>query len=500
VKILLVYPRHPEAYWSFSYALKFIAKKAGSPPLGLLTIAAMLPREWDKKLVDMNVSALKDRDILWADYVFISAMDIQRESAQMVVARCREFGVKTVAGGPLFTSWHEEFDQVDHLILNEGELTLPSFLHDLQNGTAQHVYSSDGWADLRTTPVPDWNLVDLRKYAIMNIQYSRGCPFDCDFCDITVLYGHTPRTKQVTQLLGELDALYKKKWRGEVFIVDDNFIGNKRKLKEEILPALIEWMNERKYPFSFQTEASINLSDDDELMRMMVRAGFDTVFIGIESPNEESLVECNKQQNKNRDLIACVHKIRSFGLQVQGGFIVGFDNDKMPIFDRLIAFIQKSGIVSAMVGLLLAPKGTRLHARLAEEGRLIDIFSGSNTSIRMNFVPKMNLTTLIAGYKRIIETIYHPKHYYERVTTFLKNFSPVRHGRFHFRFNDLYALLRANIRLGIFGKERLYYWKLYFWSLFTRPSLFPMAIKFSIYGFHFRKVFATCLSEADAVS
>lgn len=489
MKILLVYPKNPITYWGFQYALKFVFKKAGYPPLGLLTVAAMLPTHYEKRLVDMNVTKLKDQDILWADFVYISAMVVQKESVRDVIDRCKHLGVKTVAGGPLFTSEPEEFDDVDHLVLNEGELTLPAFLRDIEQGEAAHLYTSSEWADLRQTPVPLWNLINLQKYATMNIQYSRGCPFNCEFCNITSLYGHTPRTKDASQLLEELNALYNSGWREGVFFVDDNFIGNKRKLITEILPALINWMTEKEYPFAFLTETSINLADDEELMRLMVRAGFDTVFIGIETPNEDSLTECNKMQNKNRDLIVCVKKIQNFGLQVQGGFIVGFDNDNATIFDRLISFIQESGIVTAMVGLLNAPKGTKLYRRLAGEGRLMEDFSGNNTDFTMNFIPKMDREMLVKGYQRIVNTIYSPKTYYERVLTFLKEYTPEKPPVVHLNVRYIMAFFRSVIRLGIIGKERRYYWKLIFWTLFKAPKTFPLAVTLSIYGFHFRKVF-----------
>ncbi|MDI6813262.1 MAG: B12-binding domain-containing radical SAM protein [Desulfitobacteriaceae bacterium] len=489
MKILLLYPQYPITYWGFQYALKFVSKKAGFPPLGLLTVAALLPAHYEKKLIDLNVTTLKDKDLLWADYVFVSAMVVQKESAREVINRCKKLGVKTVAGGPLFTSEYEEFDDVDHLLLNEGELSVPTFVSDIENGTTAHLYTSEKWADLRTTPVPLWNLINTKKYATMNIQYSRGCPFNCEFCNITSLYGHIPRTKDVSQLLEELDAIYNSGWREAIFFVDDNFIGNKRKLTEEILPALIEWMAQRKYPFTFLTEASINLSDDEKLMKLMVKAGFNTVFIGIETPNEDSLVECNKIQNKNRDLISCVKKIQRFGLQVQGGFIVGFDNDTASIFDSLISFIQESGIVTAMVGLLNAPKGTKLYQRLAGEGRLIEDFSGDNTNFTMNFMPKMDSGMLVNGYKRIVDTIYSPKKYYERVLTFLKEYNPTKAETVPVNLSNIKAFFKSIIRLGIIGKERRYYWKLIFWSLFKRPKVFPLAVTLSIYGFHFRKVF-----------
>ncbi|HTG01583.1 MAG TPA: DUF4070 domain-containing protein [Nitrospirota bacterium] len=487
--ILLVYPKYPETFWSFKYALKFISKKASLPPLGLLTVAALLPREWEVRLVDKNVRSLSDRDLRWADYVFLSAMSIQRESAESVIRRCRLLGKKIIAGGPLFTSMPEEFDMVDHLVLNEAEITLPRFLADLHEGAARHVYASSQWVNLSSTPVPRFDLLDPSKYASMNIQYSRGCPFDCDFCNITVLYGRVPRTKDALQAVAELEALYSLGWRGSVFIVDDNFIGNKGKLKKEILPAIISWMERRKHPFTLYTEVSINLADDPELMQLMVKAGFDQVFIGIESPNEESLAECSKLQNRNRDLIACVRRIQQAGLEVQAGFIVGFDKDPATIFDRLIGFIQESGIVTAMVGLLNAPHGTKLYHRMKAEGRLLTHATGDNTDFSINFVPKMNSEALMHGYRTILRTIYSPKHYYARVRKFLREYRPARTRRARLRLNYLVAAVKSMVRLGIVGRERFHYWQLFFWSLFRRPKLFPLAISFAIFGFHFRKVF-----------
>lgn len=488
MNILMVYPMYPDTFWSFKHALKFVSKKASFPPLGLLTVASMLPEEWNKKLIDMNASQLKDGDILWADYVFISAMSIQSESAKQVIERCKTLNTKIVAGGPLFTSSSDDYQQVDHLVLNEAEKTLPLFLDDLAEGNPQHKYTSEDWADITTTPFPLWNLVPMNNYSSMNIQYSRGCPFDCDFCDITVLYGRKPRTKTKEQVLAELDLLFLSGWRGPVFFVDDNFIGNKSKLKNEILPAIIEWNEKRNNPFYFNTEVSINLADDENLMQLMVIAGFEAVFVGIETPNEESLAECNKTQNRNRDLIASIKKIQEFGLEVQGGFIVGFDNDPPSIFEKLSSFIQESGIVTAMVGLLNAPKGTKLQKRLLSEGRMLKDFTGNNTDFSVNFIPNMDRAELLKGYQKILNTIYSPKYYYERVTSFLRDYKPKKKKVFHLNSNYVLALFRSMFKLGIVGEERFYYWKLFFWTLLRKPQLFSLAILFTIYGYHFRKI------------
>ncbi len=303
MKILMIYPEFPDTFWSFKHALKFIRKKASTQPLGLITVAAMLPSEWEKRLVDLNVKPLKDKDLAWADMVFISAMTVQRKSTYQVLDRCKDAGVKIVAGGPLFTEEFEKFPQVDYFVLNEAEITLAPFLRDLEVGQAERVYTSTEFPDIQHTPAPLWELVDRKRYATMSVQYSRGCPFDCEFCNITSLFGHRPRVKTSAQILKELDGLYQLGWREPVFFVDDNLIGNKKHLREDLLPALIEWRNGKK-GMPFNTEISINIADDEQLMNMMTQAGFDTVFIGVETPDDDSLAECNKKQNRNRDLVA----------------------------------------------------------------------------------------------------------------------------------------------------------------------------------------------------
>ncbi len=480
MNILLVYPEYPDTFWSFKHALKFVSKKASFPPLGLLTVASLLPAHFNKKLVDMNTAKLTDEDILWSDFVFISAMSIQSKSADEVIRRCISLKRKVVAGGPHFTSNFENYDSVDHLVLKEAEITLPQFINDLQNGNLHHIYTTDDWADVTTTPLPAWDLISINKYSSMNLQYSRGCPFDCDFCDITVLYGRKPRTKTEEQVIAELDKLYLSGWKGPVFFVDDNFIGNKSKLKKEILPAIAEWMKIRRHPFYLNTEASINLADDEELMQLMVNAGFEAVFIGIESPNEDSLIECNKKQNRNRDLLLSIKKIQKFGLEVQGGFIVGFDNDPVSIFEKLTEFIQESGIVTAMVGLLNAPKGTKLHKRLETEGRMLKDFSGSNTDFSINFIPKMNAEILIEGYKNILNTIYSPKHYYARVKIFLKDFDPKKKKIFHVNFSYIKALVKSVFRLGIVGKEALLLEAFFLVSVYKAEAIFTCNIIFNL--------------------
>jgi radical SAM superfamily enzyme YgiQ (UPF0313 family) len=486
MNILLVYPQFPDTFWSFKHALPFIHKKASSPPLGLLTVAAMLPSTWDKKMVDMNVQALLEQDLAWADMVMISAMTVQRQSTQDVIARVRKAGKTIIAGGPLFTMEPDAFPEIDHLILNEAEITLPQFLSDLGRGSPQRVYQTDAFADITTTPVPLWELADLRQYDSLSLQFTRGCPFNCEFCNVTALLGHRMRLKTTPQLIAELDKIYSLGWRRSIFIVDDNFIGNKRALKQEVLPAMIEWRKGKKGCL-FITEASINLSDDDELIKMMVEAGFTQVFVGIETPNDLSLAECSKSQNRNRDLVSSVRKLHQRGLQVMGGFIVGFDNDDETIFERMIEFIQKSGIVTAMVGLLQAPIGTQLYQRMLREGRIRDNYSGDNVDGETNIIPKMELDALKAGYHKILDSIYSAKGFYQRVRTFLKDYKPV-HKPVTLQWEEIAAFLSSIVKIGIKGDERRQYWKLFFWTLFHHPRKFPLAITFAIYGYHFRKV------------
>jgi radical SAM superfamily enzyme YgiQ (UPF0313 family) len=487
VKVLLLYPEFPNTFWSFKHALAFVDKAAGMPPLGLLTVAAMLPREWDLRLVDMNVTPLTDAELKWADCVFVSAMIVQRDATGAAISRCKAAGLTVVAGGPLFTAEPEAFPEVDHLVLNEAEITLAPFLADFAAGKAQRTYTTDQYADMHTSPLPRWDLVNLKRYATTAVQFSRGCPFDCEFCNITSLFGHRPRVKTADQIVAELELFYQMGWRGRVFFVDDNLIGNRRYLKEELLPAIIRWRKGKtgKTGMPFNTEASINLADDAELMHLMVEAGFDEVFIGIETPDESSLAECNKKQNVGRDLIGDVKRIQRAGLEVQGGFILGFDSDTASTFQRQIDFIQKSGIVTAMVGLLQAPPATRLWRRMEAEGRLTGDSTGNNVEAATNIVPTMPLETLYAGYKEVLTHLYTPEYYCERAITFLRE---VKAPKFSAPIDATYvrAFFRSVARLGIVGRERRYYWKLFGWTLVRRPQLFAVAITIAIYGYHFR--------------
>lgn len=490
MKILLVYPRVAETFWSFKHALRIVRRKAAFPPLGALTVAAMLPREWEKRLVDMNVRDLSDTDLRWADYVFISAMIAQKDSARNVIDRCIALGVKTVCGGPLFLSYREDYPDVDHLVLGEGEVTVRQFVKDLLQGAPQPVYEPGKHPSLGSVPVPMWDLINMKDYVTMSIQYSRGCPFDCEFCDIIVMNGRVPRTKSDEQMLLELDALYNRGWRGSVFIVDDNFIGNKKRVKS-LLRRIIFWQENRPSRLSFFTEASVDLAEDEELMDLMVAAGFNKVFLGLETPSEESLRECGKSQNLRRSLSESVRIIQKHGLAVMGGFIIGFDNDPPDIFEKQVNFIQNNGIVTAMIGLLTAMPGTRLYKRLEKEGRLLFKASGNNTDVAgsLNFIPKMDRETIVRGYQWVMNSIYSPEMYYKRILEFLKQYRPAN--QTCLESNDFFTFLRSLWYLGVADQtgSSKYYWRLLKESVSRYRKSFTDAITVAIYGYHFRSLF-----------
>jgi len=487
MKALLVYPTIPDTFWSFKHILKFIRKRAAHVPLGLLTIAGLMPRSWDIRLVDMNVEPLTDDMILWADMVFMGAMVVQKESVAETVQRVQSFGKKIVAGGPLFTSSEGSYDSIEYLVLNEAEVTLPIFLADLEAGNPRHLYTTSDKPDITKTPLPRWDLINMNHYASMSVQYSRGCPFDCEFCDIVNLNGRRPRVKSPEQMLAEFQTLHDIGWRGRLFIVDDNFIGNKVKVKE-FLKTLIPWQEQRKFPFSLYTEASVNLAQDAELMKLMTAAGFDSVFLGLETPEEDCLAECGKHQNRSIDLLEAVKTIQRNGMEVMGGFIIGFDNDPPNIFERQIRFIQNSGVVKAMIGLLNAIPGTRLYQRLAEEGRLLKDCTGDNCDGSLNFVPKMDAQKLREGYQAVLDYLYSPKEYYNRVLAFLEDYQPVRRKRIH--KSDIMAFFKSIVYLGILDKgiSKLYYWKLLIKAFLFHRDSFGEAVSSAIFGYHFRKL------------
>ncbi|MBN2251099.1 MAG: B12-binding domain-containing radical SAM protein [Candidatus Altiarchaeota archaeon] len=484
-KVLMVYPKIPTTYWSFEHALPFIGKKSAIPPLGLLTVAAMLPPNYEVRLVDLNVTRLVREDIEEADIVFISAMIIQKESFEEIIALCGECARPVVAGGPYPISLYREIEGVDFFVLDEAELTLPRFLEDLEAGQPQKLYRDSGRPDISRTPVPRFDLIDVGAYDSMPLQYSRGCPYNCEFCDIIEMFGHVQRTKTAEQFLRELDAVRDSGFRGSLFIVDDNFVGNHRKVKE-LLRSIITWQKRHGFPFAFLTEASIDLARDDELLDLMVEAGFNMVFVGIETPDEDTLAHTQKRQNLQAPLLESVEKIQRRGVEVTGGFILGFDTDAADIFDRQIDFIQQAGIPVAMVGLLNALPNTQLGRRLEKEGRLKrGTITGNNThTLGMNFVPRMPENTLIDGYKRVLTDLYSPRRYFERCLTLLRRLpSRSKAGR-STSWVEIKALLLSLLRQG-FSSYGLCYWRYMVAALLIRPTRFPDAVALAIKGFHF---------------
>ncbi|HMD60754.1 MAG TPA: DUF4070 domain-containing protein, partial [Opitutaceae bacterium] len=446
-------------------------------------------RDWELRLVDLNVERLDDADLLWADFVMVSAMIVHQESVREVAARCVTLGKPIVAGGPLFTTGHESFPEIPHFVLGEAEEVMPQLIADLRAGTLQRVYRAPGFPRLDQTPIPRYDLLRLRNYVTMSAQFSRGCPFDCEFCDIIVMNGRVPRTKAPAQLVAELEALRRLGWKDMVFIVDDNFIGNKARTKA-LLRVMIEWRERTRPDMGFLTEASINLADDAELRGLMVAAGFRKVFVGIETPSALALEECRKFQNVGRDLVSAVQTLQKSGLEVMGGFIVGFDSDTGDIFKQQFDFIQRSGVATAMVGLLTALPQTRLHQRLKSEGRLITETSGDNTAVgALNFHPKLSREYLQNGYRELMRRLYEPRNYYRRIRVFLGNYKA---GGVRMRLSrvDCEAFVKSFWLLGVWHRGRWAYWRFFIGTLIRRPGQFRVAIELAIVGHHFRRVAA----------
>lgn len=486
MKILLINPPTPETFWSFRHVLRFVSKRAAFPPLGLLTVAAMLPVDWQLKLVDMNVNRLKDDDLRWADYVMLGAMIVHKEVIPDIVDRCRHFSTPVIAGGPLFTTGHLAFPNIDHFVLGETEELMPQVVEDMLCGTVRPMYTTSRRPDITRVPSPRWDLIDMHKYVTMSVQFSRGCPFDCEFCDIIVMNGRISRTKSPTQLVAELEQLRRCGWKDMVFVVDDNFIGNKKQAKA-MLQELIHWRMRTRTKMSFMTEASANMADDPELCNLMVRAGFKKVFIGFETPCAESLEECRKMQNCDRDLVETVETLQRVGLEVMGGFIVGFDNDPADVFKRQFEFIQRSGVVTAMVGLLTALPETRLYRRLMKEGRLETESSGNNTEATLNFRPKLDRDFLVNGYRELMKELYEPRNYYQRIRTFLEHNRPSG-PRLRLAWSDFQAFVKSLWLLGVWYKGRWAYWRFCLSTFLRRPRQLPQAIALAIVGHHFRRV------------
>ncbi|MDO9635146.1 MAG: B12-binding domain-containing radical SAM protein [Paludibacter sp.] len=490
MKVLLVYPEMPSTMWNMDFLARIRQRKAIYPPLGLLTVAALLPEDWNLQLVDLNIRKLKTSDMIEVDFVFISAMNVQAANTRKLINRCRKFPVKIVAGGPLFTHEYQLFEGVDHFVLNEAELTLPEFLNDLKNGNPQPIYQTDEFCKLEQSPIPRWNLIKKNDYLYGIVQYSRGCPHKCDFCDVTALYGRKQRTKSAAQILNELKKMGNLASFDMLLFADDNLIGNKKLLKEELLPALMKWRAEKQPSVSFATQVSINLVDDEEMMQSMLEAGFRHIFVGIETPVEESLIECGKTQNLKRDLMQSVNQLHAAGFIISGGFILGFDSDTSSVFQKQIDFIQKSGIVIATVNLLKAPFGTDLFERMKSENRLLEILDFDEN--KMNLIPKMDIEELYEKYRFVLSEIYSPVRIYERSQVFLQTFknSKVKTSiKGKVKLQDFITLFQVIFYIGICHPSRLYFWKLLFWTQKKQPSHLRLAFLFGVLMYHYCRLF-----------
>jgi radical SAM superfamily enzyme YgiQ (UPF0313 family) len=486
MNILLVEPRTPDTFWSLRHALRFIGKRAANPPLGLLTVAGCLPRSWNCRLVDLNVRPLAESDLAWADLVLTSAMLAQTASLIDVIDRSHAAGKRVLAGGPAFLGEHADWHGADHVVLGEVEDLAPQLIDDIAADNLQPLYTATRFPDLALTPLPRWDLIELNDYATMSVQWCRGCPFDCEFCDIAALNGRVPRHKSNAQFLSELDALDHRGWKGMTFIVDDNFAGNRPRCRD-LLRDVIAWRRRTGSRMVLMTEASVDIAADPELLQLMAEAGFKKVFLGLETPSLESLRECRKHQNLRSDLASAVRTIQQAGIEVIGGFIVGFDSDQEDIFERQFEFIQTTGVATAMVGLLQAIPRTRLYQRLAGEGRLRGESTGDNTLAGLNFEPRLDPDFLLRNYRQLMQRLYEPGTYYRRIQTFLAAHKP-RGPRMAYSRSDIAALLRSLWLMGVVHSGRRAYWSFLTRTLLRHPNRIGVAVTLAIMGFHFRQV------------
>ena len=483
MRALLVNPSFPDSYWSGRFALSFAKRKSILPPLGLITVAAMLPQRWSLRLVDLDTETLTDEHLKWADVVMLTGMLVQKPSLHAVLRRCRALGVRTVVGGPYATALPQELDDADHVMVGEGEEMVPVLAADLEAGRAHHLYKEAAKPDLTAAPLPRFDLLDPGAYHQMSLQYSRGCPFSCEFCDIIVMYGRKPRTKTPAQIIAELEAIRRTGFAGDVFFVDDNFIGNKRQVKE-LLPEIAAWRDRQRPALEFYTEASLNLADDTQLVDMMTRAGFTAVFMGIETPSPEALKETHKFQNLRRDLVEQVHGLLDRGLDVWAGFILGFDSDGPDSFDRMIEFIQNAAIPYAMIGMLGALPNTPLYARLEKEGRLRPDFIGDQFGLT-NVVTRMPLSQMLSGYRRVLETVYNPEIYFQRCRENLARWKPIAGSNRPLVRRDFACGLRALWGQGIAGRYRGAYWQFLRWVMRNCPEKLGRAVAMAAAGHHY---------------
>lgn len=488
MRILLIYPRFPQSFWSFERALELVDRKALLPPLGLVTVAAILPQEWEFHLVDRNVREVTEAEWEWADLVMLSAMIVQKEDFAEQIRTAKRHGKLVAVGGPYATSLPHEAKAfgADFLILNEGEVTLPMFVEAIQRGETSGTFTTEEKPDVSSTPVPRFDLLEMDAYDNMSVQFSRGCPFQCEFCDIIVLYGRKPRTKTPSQFLAELERLYELGWRRSIFLVDDNFIGNKRNVKQ-LLRELKTWMIERNYPFYLNTEASVDLAQDEELMEMMVECNFNAVFLGIETPDTDSLTVTKKFQNTRDPLTTSVQSIMRHGLRVTAGFIIGFDGEKPGAGDRVIQFVEETAISLAMFSMLQVLPGTALWHRLKKEGRLLDERGNINQTTLMNFIPSRPIETIAQEYIRAFWELYDPQRYLNRTYRQFLLMGEPRH-KTELR-RPSWVVIRAMLtifwRQGVVRKTRWTFWPYLFHIMIAKPRNWQHYLSICALGEHF---------------
>lgn len=489
MQILLVYPQFPQTFWSFDKILKLINRQVLMPPLGLVTVAAILPQEWEFKLVDRNIRPVTEAEWEWADIVILSAMIVQKQDFLAQIREAKWRGKRVAVGGPYPTSvpLAAQTAGTDYLILDEGEITLPMFVKAIEQGKAQDIFRANGdKPDLNQTPIPRFDLLELDAYDSMSVQFSRGCPFQCEFCDIIVLYGRKPRTKTPAQLLAELDTLYELGWRRSIFLVDDNFIGNKRNVKL-FLKELKIWIGEHQYPFTFNTEASVDLANDPELINLMMECNFNAVFLGIETPDEESLALTKKFQNTRGSLVEAVKTINKAGLRVMAGFIIGFDGEKTGAGERIIRFVEQTAIPTAMFGILQALPDTALWHRLVKEGRLRSDRGNGNQFALMNFIPTRPPEEIAREYVEAFCTLYDAERFLERTYRHFLIMAPPK-GKAPFKMPslaELRALLIVCWRQGLKRKTRWQFWHHLFSMLKHNPGVWDHYISVCAQNEHF---------------
>ena len=492
MRTLFLYPQFPKTFWSYEKILELVNRKVLLPPLGLATVAALLPQDWEMKLVDRNVRDVTEAEWEWAELVVISGMIVQKDDMQVQIREAKRRGLLVAVGGPYASSTPDapEIAEADFKVLDEGEITLPQFVSAIQRGERSGRFSAEGdKPDVTATPIPRFDLLELDAYDSMSVQFSRGCPFNCEFCDIIVLYGRKPRTKTPEQLIGELQRLYDLGWRRSIFLVDDNFIGNKRNAKL-LLPQIKSWQQERGYPFSFTTEASVDLADDEEMMRMMHDARFESVFLGIETPDESSLETARKVQNTRNPLDAAVDRITANGIRVMAGFIIGFDGEKDGAGHRIVDFVTRTGIPAAMMGMLQALPNTALWYRLEKEGRLIqdkDAAKGVNQTNLLNFKPTRPIRDIANEYVEAFCALYEPNAYMDRVYSYyLKMGAPRWKAAAKLpSLIDLRALSIVVWRQGMKRSTRTRFWKYVISMARRNPALLEQFISVLAHNEHF---------------